>query len=186
MSGFQRGFKAQANRLALGLRKQRSLSATDPLDPRDVFHSFSIPVMSLSDFQVSCPEDTSVLLSGPAGFSAVLFPVGNGQRLVIHNDSHSPARQNSNLAHELSHVLLGHSSEMLCTGDLSRRFNSPVEAEAAYLGGCLLVPNEAAHRITALRTDPSSAALKYGVSEDMIKYRCGVSGGYRRSGRSRL
>ena len=51
------------------------------------------------------------------------------------------------MAHELAHVLLVHATEVVCTGDLDRRANSPVEAEAAYLGGCILVPNEAAYRI---------------------------------------
>ena len=109
-----------------------------------------------------------------------MLPVGQGQRVVIHNDSHSEGRQNSNLAHELAHILLAHPLETVCTGDLWRESNSLIESEAAYLGGCVLVPNEAAHRVAALGLDPGSAALRYGVSEDMIKYRLKVSGALRR------
>ena len=184
MAKFQRGFKAQANRIALGLRKRIDLPETAPLDPRDLFPLFSIQVLALSDFQQACPAEASVLLSGGSGFSAMLLSVGNGLRIAIHNDSHSPGRQMSNLAHELAHVLLVHPPEVVCTGDLGRESNSLVEAEAAYLGGCLLVPNEAAHRLAALRVDVESAAQKFGVSEDMIRYRLRVSGALLRSRRS--
>ena len=180
MASFQRGFKARANRIALGLRKQMDLSDTEPLDPQDVFPCFSIPVVTLSSFREACSGEASLLLSSEGGFSAMLLPVGNGQRIVIHNDSHSPGRQSSNLAHELGHVLLVHPAEVVCTGDLGRESDSLVEAEAAYLGGCLLVPNEAAHRLAALRVDVGSAARNYRVSEDMIKYRLRVSGALRR------
>ena len=181
MAKFVHGFKAQANRIALGLRSQFGLSETDPLGPRDVFPLFSIPVLALSHFRAACPDEASQLLSGSSGFSAMLLSVGNGQRLVIHNDSHSPVRQSSNLAHELGHVLLVHPPEAVCTGDLGRESDSRAEAEAAYLGGCLLVSNEAAHRLAALRVDIGSAARRYGVSEDMIRYRLRVSGALRRS-----
>ena len=184
MVEFRRGFKAQANRIAVGLRKQLGKSKTDSLDPRNVFSLFSIPVVPLTDFQKNCPDSTALLLSQSGGFSAILLPVGHGKRVVIHNDSHSPGRQNSNLAHELAHILLVHPLETVCTGDLGRESNSLVESEAAYLGGCLLVPNEAAHRLAVLKVDGNSAVEKYGVSQDMINYRLRVSGALRRFHRS--
>ena len=36
MIEFRRGFKARANEVALGLRKQAGLSKTAPLDPRGI------------------------------------------------------------------------------------------------------------------------------------------------------
>ena len=47
MVQFSRGFKAQANRIAVGLRKQAGLAETAPLDPRDVFRCLSIQVVPL-------------------------------------------------------------------------------------------------------------------------------------------
>lgn len=114
----------------------------------------------------------------------MLLPVGRGTHIVIHNDAHSPRRQVSNLAHELAHVLLAHPAEVVCMGDLSRRADSLVEAEAAHLGGCILVPNEAAYRIAAYRVDVEEAAERYGVSVDMITYRLKMSGALRRARRS--
>ena len=180
MVEFQRGFKARANDIALGLRKQAGLSKTVPLDPRDVFQCLSVQIVPLSEFQSTCPLGAEALLSHSGGFSAMLLPVGQGKRIVIHNDSHSPGRQVSNLAHELAHVLLAHPAEVVCMGDLTRRADSLVEAEAAYLGGCILVPNEAAYRLAVSGVDNREAADMYGVSEDMITYRLRMSGALKR------
>ena len=184
MVEFQRGFKARANQIALGLRKQLGLSKIAPLDPRDVLHRLSIQIVPLSEFRRICPCETAALLSHSGGFSAMLLPVERGKRIIIHNDSHSPRRQVSDLAHEVAHVLLAHPAEIVCMGDLARRADSLVEAEAAYLGGCILVPNDAAYRIAFSGVDSQSAADSYGVSEEMMKYRLRMSGALKRARRS--
>ena len=184
MVEFRRGFKARANDIALGLRKQAGLSETAALEPRDIFQRLSIQIVPLSEFRSVCPSEMEVLLSHSGGFSAMLVPVGQGKRVVIHNDSHSPRRQVSNLAHELAHVLLAHPGAVVCMGDLSRRADSLAEAEAAHLGGCILVPNEAAHRIAFSGVDACIASESYGVSEDMITYRLRMSGALKRVRRS--
>lgn len=50
------------------------------------------------------------------------------------------------------------------------------EEEADWLAGCLLLPREALVRIKARRTDFSEAALTFGVSTRMLKYRMSMSG----------
>ena len=184
MVKFPHGFKARANDIAVGLRRQAGLSKTAPLDPRGVFQRLSVQIVPLSEFRSACPSETEALLSHSGGFSAMLLPVGQGKRVVIHNDSHSPRRQVSNLAHELAHVLLAHPGEVVCMGDLARRADSLAEAEAAHLGGCILVPNEAAHRIAFSGVDACIASESYGVSEDMITYRLRMSGAIKRVRRS--
>ena len=73
--------------------------------------------------------------------------------------------------------------EVVCMGDLARRPDSLVEAEAAHLGGCILVPNEAAYRLAVSGIDNSRAADIYGVSDEMITYRLRMSGALKRVGR---
>ena len=180
MAEFRRGFKTRANDIARGLRKQAGLSKIAPLDPRGIFQHLSIQIVPLSEFRSTCPFETEALLSLSGGFSAMLLPVGQGKRIVIHNDSHSPRRQVSNLAHELAHVLLVHPTEVVCMGDLARRADSLVEAEAGYLAGCILVPNEAAYRLAVSGVDNGKAADTYGVSEGMITYRLRMSGALKR------
>ena len=180
MVAFRRGFKSRANDIALGLRVQLGLSKIAPLDPREILRRLSIEIVPLSRFRRDCPSATAALRSHSGGFSAMLLAMGSRERIIIHNDSHSPRRQASDLAHELAHVLLAHPAEQVCTGDLARRSDSLVEAEAAYLGGCILVPNEAANHIAFSGIDSHQAADSYGVSEEMITYRLRMSGSTKR------
>ena len=48
-------------------------------------------------------------------------------------------------------------------------FVEAMGAGTAYLGGCILVPNEAAYRIAFAGVDFQTAADSYGVSAEMIK-----------------
>ena len=182
MPAFERGFKSQANRIALGLRSQLGLPCENPLDPVEELHRFSIEVVPLTNYSSSVPDLVRLLAADSGGFSATLFRVEGGKRIVLHDDSHSPGRRVSDLAHELAHVLLVHPEQVVCTGHLYQERGSLIEAEAAYLGGCILIPNEAAHRMAALRVPLESIAERYGVSEDMARYRLRVSGALKRTG----
>lgn len=76
----------------------------------------------------------------------------------------------------LAHVLFVHAAEVVCTGELARRTDSLVEAEAACLGGCILVPNQDACPITFSGLDSHTSAKSCGGSEEMITYRLGMIG----------
>ncbi len=180
MVQFRRGFKARANDIALGLRKQAGLSKTAPLDPRDVLDRLFVQVVPLSNYLDSCARSAATFLSSSVDFSAMLLRVGQNRRIILHDDSHSKRRQNSDLAHELAHILLVHPGEVVCAENLARKPDSLIEAEAAYLGGCILLPNEAAYRLAVQGVDVSKAAIRYGVSENMIAYRLRMSGALKR------
>src|SRR4051812_38280249 len=107
---FRRGFKAEAERIATEVREELDLSAVDPLDPFKLASHLEIPVYRMSD--LSHPSDMATFVtvfSGPEqdSFSAVTVFIG-GKRFIIHNESHAPTRQGSNLTHEISHCLLEH------------------------------------------------------------------------------
>ena len=177
MAKLERGFGAAANRIALGLRIQSNLSMTDPLDPKIILEKRGIKITGFSDYKNLLPNAVKQLEESN-DFSAMLLS-GDNPQIVVHNDSHSPGRQASNLSHELAHHLLTHPGNKICSGNLGQKTNSKAEAEASYLGGCILIPNEAAHRIAVLRTDHAEAAEHYGVSEEMIEYRLRMSGAYK-------
>ena len=177
MSKLERGFGAAANRIARGLRIQENLSVTDPLDPKTILKKRGIEVTGLKEYKNTCPNEVDQLTASN-DFSAMLLS-GDNPQIVVHNDSHSPGRQASNLSHELAHHLLNHPGNKICSGNLGQKTNSKAEAEASYLGGCILIPNEAARRIAVLQTDRAEAADQYGVSEEMIEYRLRMSGAYK-------
>ncbi len=172
-----RGFKAQANRISVRLRQQIGLRSTDPIDPLHICAHFEIVVIKLSELRdVNGGLPGQYFLGvGSKKFSAVTMPIG-GQRLIVHNDRHSETRQRSNIAHELAHCFLGHNltPPLLSNGDRDR--HAGIEEEAAFLGGAILMPNEAAHHIMRSGIRPNVAEEVYGVSSSMLTYRLRVSG----------
>ena len=175
-----RGYKAKANRLALQVREQMALAPTDPIDPWAVCTHFDIAVFRLSDLRSADGSQPGLhfLGAGRSVFSALTMPSGRG-RAIVHNDSHGLPRQRSNITHELAHCFLGHplTPPLLANGDRDR--HTGVEEEAAFLGGALLIPNEAAVHIISTGMSASVATAHYGVSLSMLTYRLRVSGAQR-------
>ena len=169
---FRRGFKAEANRIAVRVRKQLGLSPVAPVDPAGICAFFEIQLIKLSDVDSRSPflgRDNSF-------FSAVTVPCGHN-RAIVHNDSHHPYRQRSNICHELAHCFLGHECTPPLTAKGERVRNGGIEAEANYLGGALLITNEAALHIVQ-RGLIHDAQQIYGVSEAMLLYRLRISGAH--------
>lgn len=173
---FRHGFKVQANRIAVEVRGDLGLLPTSPLDQWQVCDHLDIEVFKLSE------------LSGPKGekvgrhflevekemFSGMVLPLGI-RTAIVHNDAHVPVRQRSNLFHELSHLFLGHPIDPLVSADGTINRDRAIEDEAAFLGGCLAIPNEAACHIVNLAMQ-ASAARMYQVSPAMLNFRLQVSG----------
>jgi Zn-dependent peptidase ImmA (M78 family) len=59
------------------------------------------------------------------------------------------------------------------------------EDEAAWLGGELLVPRDAARRLVFRRIGEDDAAAMYGVSIEMVRWRMNICGGQQMQRRSR-
>lgn len=179
--GFERGFKSKANRIALRIREQMGLSPESPIDPGEVCALFDITLLRLSKLGCDCSAfrgaDSSV-------FSAVTVPRG-AQRAIVYNDFHHPYRQRSSVCHELAHCFLGHECAPPLTPKGERAYSSGIEAEANFLGGALLIPNEAAIRIAISEMPSVEAQGFYGVSRDMLEYRLRMSGAHIIAKRSR-
>jgi Zn-dependent peptidase ImmA (M78 family) len=167
---FRRGFKAEANRIALGVREQMGLSPIAPIDPAEVCTHFEIKLIPLSNIS---PQST-FLGNDSSSFSAVTVPCG-WQTAIVHNDSHHPHRQRSNVCHELAHCFLGHKCTPPLTEKGERALDGGVEAEANYLAGALLMTNEAAIHVVRKGLVRQAQGI-YGVSSAMLMYRLRVSG----------
>ena len=170
---FRRGFKAEANRIALRVRDQMGLSPISPIDPAEVCAHFEIRLLALSNIS---PQST-FLGNNNSSFSAVTVPCGC-QTAIVHNNSHHPYRQRSNISHELAHCFLGHKCTPPLTESGERARDGGVEAEANFLARALLMPNEAA--IHAVRKGLVRQAQGiYGISFAMLTYRLRMSGAQR-------
>jgi len=183
--GFQRGFKTWAKSVALDARRELGLGVYDALDPRALARSLEIPVIDLSHLSRTTPEVTHLLGPEKEAFSAVTVFDGP-RRAIVHNDSHAPARQNSNISHELSHGLLGHPPTPALDDTGCRVWNQDIEDEASWLSGCLLVTEEAALAIARGRVPAEQAAHRYGISVAMVNYRLNATGARARARREAL
>ena len=176
----RRGFKTEAKWIARQVRDDLGLSLTDPLDPWKLAELLKIPVLRLSEFQESAEGAYRYFRDrGRSAFSAVTVFCGN-RRLIVHNDSHSPGRQASNVCHELAHGLLLHAPTPILDDRGCRYWSKEIEDEANWLCGVLLVPDEAAIAVVKRGIDLARAASYYGVSVPMMTFRINVSGARKR------
>ena len=176
----RRGFKTEAKEIARQIRGELRLKLTDALDPWKLADWLEIPILRLSDFEEDAEWACRYFSdTGRSVFSAVTVFEDN-KRLIVHNDSHSPARQASNVCHELAHGLLLHPPTAALNDQGCRYWSKEIEDEANWLSGVLLVPDEAAIAIVKDGIDVESAATLYGVSIDLMKFRVNVSGARKR------
>jgi len=180
----RRGFKTEAKSLADEVRTELGVDACDALDPHTLAENLLIPIWSLSEFAEDHPTIGHLLTGEPELFSAVTVFAGT-RRTIVHNDSHSGGRQNSNLAHELAHGLLRHPPTPTLDNTGCREWNQDIEDEASWLAGVLLVPEPATLAIAQGRWTKTEAALRFGVSPQMIQFRLNATGAVRRVQRSR-
>lgn len=176
---FKRGFKAWCERVAVEKRAEFGLRPVDPLNPMKLAESLGIKIWTPEDVPGLSVECVRVLLQDdPDSWSAVTLRL-TGADLIIVNSSHSPARQNSNLMHELAHILLSHTPTRVdVTEDqhlLLRTHDGGQEEEASWLAGCLLLPRPALLAIMRVGVT-QDAARRFGVSFDMLAYRIRVAG----------
>lgn len=172
--GFRRGFKTEANRISLRVRGKldlRPIDPIDPIDPIEVSRHFDIEIIKLSELDCDVGR---FLGAESSSFSAVTVPRGV-RTAIVHNDTHHPYRQRSNICHELAHSFLGHEHAPPLTDEGARIHDGGIEAEANFLAGALLLPNEAAVHIVRNRLE-HLARDRYGVSPQMLEFRLRVSG----------
>lgn len=180
---FERGFKTWCEKYATDKRKELGLSASAPLDTRALAKHLSVRVWTPSDVLGLSPPSLDVLLRNdgktPSCWSAVTVIAG-GRVVVILNSSHSPARQASDLTHELAHRIRGHDAQEVEVSAeglmLLKSYDKLQEEEADWLSGCLLLPRDALLAIKKRRLDESVAATEYGVSMRMLGYRMARTG----------
>jgi Zn-dependent peptidase ImmA (M78 family) len=112
-------------------------------------------------------------------WSAVTIPC-NGRGLIIHNTSHAGTRQESNLMHEMSHVICEHKPARITPPGVfpwaSRSFDADQEDEAKWLGACLQLPREALLWAIGRRMPNQAIADHFHASEAIVRFRRNVTG----------
>jgi len=172
----RRGFKAEAERLSERVRRDLGLRLTERLPLDRLASSVNAELRSAADLiGVERLEEIDTLQ--PGAFSACTFELAD-RRVIVWNPLSRQGRKNSDIAHELSHLLLKHSvKEVQTVGDLTFFGCDPdEEQEANWLAGCLLLPRTLL--IAQVRSGASAADLveQYEVSSQMANYRIRATG----------
>jgi len=177
---FTRGFKAKCENMSLQIRKELGLNGSDPLSARVLTEHLGVLLVRPSEIE-GLPQETARLLLGKGkdAWSAVTISYGDSD-IIIHNSSHSRARQASDIMHELAHILLDHEASKIIVSQpvpiMLREYNKNLEDEAAWFAGCLLLPRDALLLIRNVRMTDREACTIYEVSSKLLNYRINVTG----------
>lgn len=176
-SKLRRGFKAEAERVALSIRAELDITAHDRLDCFMLAEHLGIPIVSLLDLQSYGASIQSIahLEANDAIFSALTVCAGT-RRLIVYNPWHSSNRQASSLAHELSHVIHDHPAGPAIGEGGCRYWDERFEAEAEWQAGALLVPRQGALAWISRGGTMEDGATYFGVSRDLFQWRVNGTG----------
>jgi Zn-dependent peptidase ImmA (M78 family) len=174
----RRGFKAEAERIALEVRHELSLKATVRLDPLVLAEHLCVPVLTIGECLKASENQEAIKLlldSESDSFSAVTVFFGE-RRVIVHNEGHAVTRQASSVAHELAHCLLEHPPGPVRSCHGCRYWDSNMEDEADWLAAALLVPREGALWLVRRGHGVDAIAVHYGVSTRLCRWRINQTG----------
>jgi hypothetical protein len=180
-----RGFKSKAEKLSVEYRQKLGLQANALLSAFALAAYLEVNVYTPQAFGLDSRDLQNILGSADrdSGWSALTMDTQKGNRIIIHNDCHVPVRQQSNLMHELAHIICNHKQVSNHTGlnlPMSMREFDPIqEEEATILGSALIIPREGL--ISLLRKNWSHPAIgnHYNASAEMVQFRINATGAER-------
>ena len=172
----RRGFKAEAERIASRVREEMDLGSADKLDAKALAEHVGATVRCADELTTAAKLQALEDLQ-PGCFSACTFTIDD-RHVIVYSPLASPGRTQSDIAHEVAHLLLEHEVKTVETiGDLSFFTCDPdEEQEANWLAGCLLLPRPLLLRAVSRGADVSQIALDYGVSDQMAAFRLRTTG----------
>jgi Zn-dependent peptidase ImmA (M78 family) len=189
MVQLRRGFVTWCENAAKGYRRDLGLRSFDPLDPRRLAELLGITVLFPAQIP-GVPKSAfhQLLNTDPDSWSAVTLILPSGA-IIILNSTHATTRLNSDLAHELAHLILKHEpAQMFVTADgkmVMNHYNPLHEEEAGRLSGILLVPRDGLLHLCAEGRSDAEMAAHFGVSEQLLVMRKNMSGIVRQMGNRR-
>jgi len=172
----RRGFKAEAEREAARVRKELGLASHDRLDPRDLAQHLKVSVVNAGDLvDISDLEELERLQA--FAFSAATFEIDD-RRIIVVSPLRTPGRQNSDIAHELAHIMLKHDLAEIreLNGMPFRTCKPDEEEEATAFGGTLLLPRPLLLSAARRRTPVDQIAGQYDVTVEMARFRYNTTG----------
>lgn len=171
-----RGFKTLAEkdaerlRLEMGLDKAAWVSATDLAEHLNVKVVDGEHLIDRSEF-----EELERVQAW--AFSAATFEIRD-RHVIVTNPLRSGGRRNSDIAHELSHLRIGHHLTEIraIDGHVYRTCRPDEEEQATAYGGTLLLPRPLLFKAALAGQTPEDIAEANEVTVEMARYRFNTTG----------
>jgi Zn-dependent peptidase ImmA (M78 family) len=172
----RRGFKAEAEREAAKVRQELGLAPNDRVDPRELAAHLGISVVDAAEL-VDVRELEELESLQAFAFSAATFEIQH-KKIIVVNPLRNAGRQNSDIAHELAHVMLRHELSEIreLEGMPFRTCRPDEEEEATAFGGTLLLPRPLLLSAARRRADVDEIASQYEVTVEMARFRYNTTG----------
>ena len=176
---FKRGFKTWCEQTAEAIRRQRGMQPWEPVRARALAESLKATIVTPEDLPALPSDVCRRLLSEHEDIWSAIT-ISTRPPLIVYNPAHSEGRQNSDLMHEIAHLLMEHVPRTVYIDPKSRlalrHFDADQEEQANWLSGCLLLPRAALLHIKRLGWSNELACEHYSVSFKMLNYRMHTSG----------
>lgn len=175
------GFKAKAEKVAVSLRQTLCPSNSEPLIGTKLAHHLQVKVSSTNRIPRIPTEIMEQLWEADCtAWSAFTITHPQQGKWVLYNPTHSTGRHESNVMHEISHILCEHEPSKFvtfegCTFAL-RTCNPDQEEEANWLTGCLKLPRGSLLWAVRHRMSNEQIAEHFVTSLDMVQFRRNVTG----------
>jgi Zn-dependent peptidase ImmA (M78 family) len=172
----RRGFKAEAERLAEKIRDEMGKRPSDGLDALELGQHVGAELRR-ADTLTSLAKLQTLEELQPGAFSACTFTIGI-RHIIVYSPFASMGRTQSDVAHEVAHIVLKHPMKSVQTIGAVSFFtcDADEEQEANWLAGCLLLPRALLYSATKRGLDSTGIAEAYSVSEPMAAFRLRTTG----------
>jgi IrrE N-terminal-like domain len=185
----RRGFKAAADRHAADLREAVNCSEYKTIDLPRVARYLKVTVLAADKVLGSLEPLQTLHKEQEGAFSAATFVI-HGRTVVVYNpidfngryitpvEAKHDGRTRSNVAHEFSHLVLGHQVREVqqIAGHSFFTCNAEQEAEANWLAACMLLPRRLLLAAAYRGDTDDEIARDQRVTKDMAAFRMNTSG----------
>jgi len=172
----RRGFKAEAERQSEKARAEMGKRPSDHVDALEFATHVKAEVRRADE--LTSPEKLQTLEElQPGAFSACTFTIGE-KHIIVYNPVASLGRTQSDIAHEVAHIMLKHEMKTVETiaGLTFFTCDPEEEQEANWLAGCLLLPRRLLYLAARRGMRAPEIAEQFTVSEQMAAFRLRTTG----------
>jgi Zn-dependent peptidase ImmA (M78 family) len=171
------GFKASAERKSVELRQALRLSPRDRLAARELAKHLKYRVVAPASIPGMTDEILAEVVHPDNGWSAATI-ADMEPPVILYNASHSLARQESSIMHEIAHLLEKHQPLKLLevSGLWCRSYDDGQEEEAIWLGACLQICRDGLFWAVRRGMTNEEIAEHFVASPDMVRFRRNSTG----------